>query len=133
VSPRTPPGRPSPFAFIALAALLGFGGAADAGRRHGAGRQAVIVVGTPRVVRSPKLVDGRPQGVLDLNVRPRTTAVWVDGRLRGTCAAFDGQPGKLHLAPGLRDVRLVTPDGVRVTRQLRVRAGVELNLSLDLR
>ena len=71
--------------------------------------------------------------MLDINVKPKATELWVDGRYRGTCGEFDGHPGKLHLAAGLHDIRLVLPDGTAVERQVRVRAGVELNVGLDLR
>jgi hypothetical protein len=131
VGPRSLTARLVLLVLLAPAPFLTSGAAA--GRAEGSRRHAVIVVGSPRVAMRPGLVDGRPQGVLDMNVRPRATQVWIDGRLRGRCGAFDGTPGKLHVAPGLRDLRLVTPEGVRVTRQLRVRAGVELNVSLDLR
>ena len=36
-------------------------------------------------------------------------------------------------AAGLHDIRLVTPDGVSVERQVRVRAGEEINVGIDLR
>ncbi len=94
---------------------------------------AVIVVGKPKPVRQAVVVNGTAQGVLDLNVKPKETEVWIDGRMRGTVDAFDGHPAKLHLRPGIHEVKLVTPEGIEVSRDLRVRAGVELNIGLDLR
>jgi len=91
------------------------------------------VVGKPRPARRPIVLQGRPHGLLDLNVKPRATEVWVDGRLRGTCDAFDGFPDKLAVLPGTRRIRLVTPDGLDVVREIRIRAGVERNVGLDLR
>ena len=94
---------------------------------------AVIVVGKPTAVRHAVLVNGRPHGVLDMNVKPRATELWTDGKFRGTCDAFDGHPNKLRLLPGVHRIKLVTPDGVEVSRELHVRAGIEVNVGLDLR
>lgn len=94
---------------------------------------AVIVVGKPRPAPRVLTVNGARHGVLDLNVTPRATRVWIDGRFRGACAAFDGFPSKLDLAPGMHTIRFVTPDGIEAVRDVRVRAGVEINVGLDLR
>ncbi|MCH7780494.1 MAG: hypothetical protein IH848_06580, partial [Acidobacteria bacterium] len=56
-----------------------------------------------------------------------------DGTFRGTCDAFDGFPNKLALAPGMHTIKFVTPDGIEASRDVRVRAGVEVNVGLDLR
>lgn len=97
------------------------------------GARAVIVVGKPRPAQAPVIVRGRPAGVLDVNVKPKATELWVDGSLRGTVGEFDGRPQKLHLVAGEHRVKLVTPDGVSVARNIRVRAGVEIDVGLDLR
>lgn len=94
---------------------------------------AVVVVGKPKPVRHVLVVNGARFGVLDLNVRPKATRVWIDGTLRGTCGAFDGFPNKLTLAPGMHTIKLVTPEGIEAARDVRVRAGVEFNVGLDLR
>ena len=94
---------------------------------------AVIVVGKPRPVRHAVVVNGTAHGVLDLNVKPKATEVWIDGRMRGTVDAFDGYPSKLPLRAGMHEIKLVTPDGIEVSRDVRVRAGVEMNIGLDLR
>lgn len=91
---------------------------------------AVIVVGQPRILNRTVIIDGRPHGVLDLNVRPKATQVWVNDEFRGHAEAFDGRPEKLWLLPGRQTIRLVTPDGVEVTREVRIKAGVELELRL---
>ena len=96
-------------------------------------RTAVIVLGKPRPAPDVVIVDGARHGILDLNVKPKATEVWVDGSLRGTCGAFDGFPRKLTLPPGLYRIRLVTPTGYDVMRDLRVRPGIEMNVGLDLR
>jgi hypothetical protein len=124
--------------FLAAATITGFLtiGSADAhprarAHRHGKAT-AVIVVGTkskPRVA----TIDGARHGILDFNVKPKISEVWVNGTYRGTCDTFDGFPGKLTLAPGFHTIRLVMPDGIEVARDLRVRAGVEINVALDLR
>jgi len=100
---------------------------------HHRHRSALIVVGKPRPVKRVAVIDGRPAGVLDLNVEPRATEVWVDGTRRGTCADFDGFPAKLTLTAGLHEIELVTPDGLVVEREVRVVAGREINVGLDLR
>jgi len=94
--------------------------------------RAVIVVGRPRILNRTVILDGRPHGVLDINVKPKATEVWVNDVFRGTAEAFDGRPEKLWLLPGRQTIRLVTPDGIEVTREVRVKAGVEMELSLTL-
>ncbi len=100
-------------------------------RHHDA--KAVLVVGPARAVRRTVVVYGRPAGVLDFDLKPKATEVWVDGRLRGTAGEFDGIPRKLLLAQGPHRLRLVTPDGVEITRNIRVQAGTEIKIGLDLR
>ena len=78
-------------------------------------------------------VNGHPFGILDMNVKPRATEVWVNGVRRGTCDDFDGHPEKLRLPAGNHRLKLVTPEGDEIARDIRVRAGVELNVGLDLR
>ena len=102
-------------------------------QRHVRRPVPVIVLSKPRPAPAIVVIDGSEPGVLDLNVKPRATEVWIDGAFHGTCDAFDGFPGKLSLAPGLYRIRLVTPDGLDVARELRVRPGIELNVALDLR
>lgn len=110
--------------------------ASDAGahwrpRRH-VHRRAVIVVGRPVAVRSVVMIEGRAHGTLDFHVQPSTTEVYVNGRLRGTVDDFDGSPQKLHLLPGLHKISLQTPGGQKVTREIDIRAGTELEIKLDL-
>lgn len=123
-------------AAIAIAGLLG-SGLAEAHQRarfhRHARTTAVIVVGKAKPAPRALVVNGARHGVLDLNVKPKTTRVWIDGRLRGTCAAFDGFPNKLTLAPGIHTIKLVTPEGYEAVRDVRVRAGIEVNIGLDLR
>ena len=131
------PTKKRSLAVLAIAGLLS-AGVLDAHTRTRAQRWtrapvAVIVIGNPHPTQRVKTLSGVRPGVLDLNVRPRATEVWIDGDRRGTCAAFDGHPSKLTLAPGFHTIRLVTPDGIDVTRDVRVRPGVEVNVGLDLR
>ena len=104
-------------------------------RRSSAGRrtEAVIVVGPERPVRQRLRVLGVPAGALDLNLKPKATEVWIDGRLRGIADDFDGLPRKLLLTHDPHRLRLVTPDGVELARDIRVRAGTEDDIDLDLR
>ena len=95
--------------------------------------KAVIVLGKRRPMRKAALAAGRSTGVLDLNLKPKATEVWVDGTLHGTVERFDGRPGKLQLIAGNHRLKLVTPEGLVVARDIRVRAGVEVNVGLDLR
>ncbi len=94
---------------------------------------AVIVIGKPKPAPRVVVVNGERHGLLDLNVKPKATSVWIDGTFRGTCDVFDGFPNKLALAPGMHTIRFVTPDGIEAARDVRVRAGVEVNVGLDLR
>ncbi len=102
-------------------------------RRQHHAKKAVIVVGPARAVRHSVVVYGRPAGVLDFNLKPKATEVWVDGRLRGIADDFDGIPRKLLLAQGPHRLKLITPDGVEIARVIRVQAGTEINIGLDLR
>jgi len=90
-----------------------------------------IVVGKPVVV-TPVIINGRAHGVIDLNVDPDDTEVYVDGKLRGTVDDFDGAPGKLHLLPGTHRIRLQAPDGDEWIRKVKVVAGHEINIKLEL-
>ena len=100
-------------------------------RHHEA--KAVIVFGKPHPVRGAVVVHGRPAGVLDLNVKPKQTEVWVDGSLLGTVDRFDGRPSKLRLVAGEHRLKLVMPGGVAVARNIRVQAGIEVDVELGLR
>lgn len=130
-----------PIARVLVAAVLivGFAGSLFAhprARRHAHGHRhgkAVIVVGDPRPAKRVVVVDGVAHGTIDVNVKPKSTEVWVNGDLRGTADAFDGFPNKLHLRPGVHRLELVTPGGETVARDVRVRSGVEIDLGLDLR
>jgi hypothetical protein len=93
----------------------------------------VIVTSTPRPVTKVVVVNGRPAAVVDFNVKPRATRIYVDGSYRGTCQEYDGHPQKMYLKPGRHHIRLVTPDGVEVERDVEVAAGYEVNLNLNLK
>ena len=91
-----------------------------------------IVIGTPAPVQRVVLVAGKPSAVIDFNVQPKATRIFIDGTYRGTCAEFDGYPQKMYLSPGLHHIRLVTPDGVEINRKVDLVAGYEVNINLDL-
>ena len=93
----------------------------------------VIVFGPARPVRHVVHVHGRPGAVVDFNVKPKKTAIYVDGTYRGTVDNFDGYPQKMVLAPGVHRIRLVTPDGTDLTQKVRLQAGTEIDVDLDLR
>jgi hypothetical protein len=92
----------------------------------------VIVVGPRQPLHRTVLVAGRPAALIDFNVTPKATRIWVDGTFRGTCDEFDGHPQKMTLRPGTHHIRLVNPDGIEVERSVTVAAGYEVNLNLEL-
>lgn len=71
------------------------------------------------------------QGVVDFNVSPPETRIFVDGTYRGTCEEFDGYPQKMYLRPGLHRIRLQAPDGRQLERTVEIGPGYELNLDLS--
>lgn len=93
-------------------------------------RRAVIVIGAARPIRHTVVVGALPHGALDMNVKPATTEVWVDGKFRGTADDFDGSPQKLQLAPGTHRLKLVTPEGEEYAREIQVTAGAEVDIDL---
>lgn len=98
--------------------------------RHRA--RVAIVVGRPVVMARPVVIGGVPHGAIDFDVTPETTEVYVDGTLRGQVDDFDGFPEKLYLRAGTHRIALKTSGGETVTRKVRVVAGHEMNLKLDL-
>lgn len=91
-----------------------------------------VVVGAPRVVAVPIVLDGRPAGAIDFHVEPSDTSVLVDGTYRGTVDQYDGHPEKLVLAAGVHRVTLKTPDGEEWSEKVRIRAGHEIELKVEL-
>jgi hypothetical protein len=91
-----------------------------------------IVVARPVVLAAPVVIQGQPHGVIDFDVDPSDTEVIVDGTTRGTADDFDGHPQKMNLLPGVHKVTLRTPEGDEVTKKVKVVAGQEMTLSLDL-
>lgn len=84
------------------------------------------------VVVAAVVINGRPHGVIDFDVDPEETKVYVDGELRGTVDDFDGTPGKLNLLPGAHRIKLEAPDGDTWSEKVRVVAGHEINVKLEL-
>jgi hypothetical protein len=95
---------------------------------HGA---RVVVVGRPVVLARPVMIDGVAHGAVDFDVEPETTEVHVDGTMRGQVDQFDGHPDKLYLRQGVHRITLITPEGEKHTRKVRVVAGHEINIKLD--
>lgn len=100
--------------------------------RHRHRARVAIVVGRPVVMARPVVIAGVPHGAIDFDVTPETTEVYVDGTMRGQVDDFDGYPEKLYLRAGTHVIALKTPDGPRVSRKVRIVAGHEMNLKLDL-
>lgn len=120
-------------AMLFLPEIVPDGFAHRVGRRHRHRRGRVVVVSAPVRLSRPVLIAGRPHGVIDMNVKPKTTEVFVNGKLRGQVDDFDGRPGKLNLPPGNHKIMLRTPDGETYKRKVRIVAGHEINLKLDLK
>ena len=87
-------------------------------------------VGAAIPVRQTVVVRTRPIALVDFNVHPKTTKIYVDGSYRGICDEFDGYPQKMSLAPGRHQVRLVLPDGSQISRTIELTPGYELNLNI---
>jgi hypothetical protein len=100
--------------------------------RHPHRARLAVVVGAPVVLARPVVIAGEAHGAIDFDVEPSTTEVHVDGALRGQVDDFDGHPDKLYLRPGMHRIALVTPDGEKLSRRIRILAGHEINLKLDL-
>lgn len=62
-------------------------------------------------------------GGLDLNVKPKKAAVYVDGEYVGMAKEFDGYPGYLWLATGDYRVTLFMPGYRTVTHEFEIRPG----------
>jgi hypothetical protein len=121
-------------AILLLPALASPAFAHRIGRHHRHHHRArlAIVVGAPVVLARPVVIAGVAHGAIDFDVEPSTTEVHVDGTLRGQVDDFDGHPDKLHLRAGTHRITLVTSDGEKLTRKVRITAGHEINLKLDL-
>jgi PEGA domain-containing protein len=100
--------------------------------RHRHRARVAIVVGRPVVMVRPVVIAGVPHGAIDFDVTPETTEVYVDGTMRGQVDDFDGVPEKLYLRAGTHLIALKTPGGETVSRKVRIVAGHEMNLKLDL-
>jgi len=120
--------------FLPAIAQDGFAHRIGRPHRHHHRRGArVVVVSAPVRLSHPVIVAGRPHGVIDMNVKPKETEVFVGGKLRGQVDDFDGHPGKLRLPPGNHKIMLRTPEGETYKRKVRIVAGHEINLKLDLK
>lgn len=76
------------------------------------------------------ILRSRPLSLVDFNVHPKSTAIYVDGTYRGICDEFDGHPQKMSLSPGRHHIRLVLPDGSQISRTVELAPGYELNLNI---
>jgi len=87
-------------------------------------------VGAAIPIRQTVVVRTRPIALVDFNVHPKTTRIYVDGSYRGICDEFDGYPQKMSLTPGRHYIRLVLPDGSQISRTIELAPGYELNLNI---
>ena len=127
--------KPLVFATLIILSMLASASVEAGWRRHPVRTRVWvghrIVVHRPVVV-APIVIQGRPHGCIDFDVKPEETKVYVGEELRGTVDDFDGVPGKLNLLPGPHRIRLVTPDGDTWEERIRVVAGHEINVNLEL-
>ncbi len=72
-------------------------------------------------------------GALDLAVKPKKAAVYVDGRYVGTAGKFDGYPGYLVLSEGSHQLVFHLEGRETVARRVRVRVGPVMDLAVELR
>ncbi len=105
--------------------------ATGAAHWHPRARPLLVRVGPPRPVGLVVHVAGRPTALVDFDVEPKATRIFVDGAFRGTCDELDGHPQKLALRPGRHHLRLVAPDGATVERQIEAVAGHEVEVDLE--
>lgn len=75
----------------------------------------------------------RPPGAVDLNVRPRTTEVYVDGLYVDLARNLDGYPDLLWLDEGTYEITFYREGYESVTRRIAVRSGdlLEVRERLD--
>ncbi len=73
------------------------------------------------------------QGGLDLNLRPKTTEIYVDGVYVGVADQFDGFPSYLWLDEGVYEVAFYKPGYETVFRQYSIYPGVTINVGDHMR
>ena len=71
-------------------------------------------------------------GGLDLNVKPKKAAVYVDGEYVGLAKEFDGYPGYLWLRKGVYRVTLFMPGYKTLTHSFEIRSGEVFNVRIRL-
>jgi hypothetical protein len=64
-----------------------------------------------------------PPGAVDINVRPRTTEVYIDGEYMDLARNLDGYPSYLWLDEGTYEIAFYKNGYVTVARQITVRRG----------
>lgn len=68
-------------------------------------------------------------GALDINIKPKKTAVYVDGQYVGVVSDFDGSPGYLWLKKGTHQL-VFYKDGYRtLAREYTIHPGVVIDVS----
>ena len=80
----------------------------------------------------PVRVYSQPVGAFDLNVKPKKTQVWVDGRYIGTAGKFDGYPDYLWLSAGEHQLVFHLEGYRTVERRVETLSGVVADLRLDM-
>lgn len=71
-------------------------------------------------------------GGLDLNVKPKKAAVYIDGQYVGLVKQFDGYPSYLWLEKGTYELSFVREGYATITRTFEVRPGLVFDVRLRL-
>ncbi len=76
--------------------------------------------------------EGRELGGLDLNVRPKSTEVYLNGNFVGEAGNFDGYPRYLWLEDGVYEVIFYFEGFETVLREIEVVTGVVIDVQEDM-
>lgn len=79
-----------------------------------------------RVVREVVYED--PQAPIDLNIKPKDTEVYLNGRFIGTTGDFDGYPGYLWLNEDYHELIFFKPGYATEIREIETRRGEKINM-----
>ena len=76
------------------------------------------------IARETRVRQAAGRGGLDLNVRPRTAQVYVDGTRHGRAGNLHGNPGYLWLAKGTHRVAIYKEGYLTVVQEYSIRPGI---------
>ena len=73
-----------------------------------------------------------PQGAIDVNVKPKDTEVFLNGRYLGTSGDFDGWPRYLWLSDEVHELIFYKPGYETVVREVEIVRGEVIDLKMRL-